>query len=394
MYPLPVNLVALDDAVAQLVRRELLNYPATIEAEFRDAQSLFLEYRTKKQTPHLVVVQIRSEKDLGELKRLNGNLAGWPLIALMSSDCSTTELLRANRAGAGQIVLIPPSNHDFNEALRCIGLQFGFISRASSVVAVTGSTGGSGATTLALALAAEAAHLHKIHSILIELGMQIGVVSSYLDIEPRMTFPDLLRDLDRLDSFLVQQSLTHVADRFDILPGPNHLTSPLPVSAETIFEVVDHTRRMAEFIVLDVPCNYGDLQFDVMARADQIVLVAEQSIPSIRSIKLMLDTLRSQRREIGVFVVINRYDPQLEGFKAVDLARLLRVPQVFTVSIDSLVKQASNQGRLLRVVAPRSAALADIDHLLCQLLGVDQPAPITGSSGSGLFAKLVNAFRT
>lgn len=167
------------------------------------------------------------------------------------------------------------------------------------------------------------------------------------------------------------------------------------VSADDVFHVVEQARRLAEVILLDVPCNYGDMQFEVLARADHVVLVGEQTIPSVRALKLMIDSIRAGRDETGLTVVINRYDPELQGFTAQDLARLLRVPRLETVELDSAVKMACNQGRPLRQISPRSSALRDVQRILIQLLGVDAPvvaaAPV---AGSGLFARLVGAFRS
>jgi pilus assembly protein CpaE len=390
MYPLGVNLVGLDEDVAPHVRRELLNQPAQLEGEYREARELIGRHRLAQKDTRLLIVQVRGQADLNEVRRLGSTFPGWPIVALVDAQQGAGLFLKVNRAGAAQVVTLPLAPGDFREALTVVGLQFGFTSRPSTVLAVTGSTGGCGATSLAVNLAAEAAFVHRQHAVLVELAQQMGVCATYLDVEPRTTLPDLLADLERLDVYLVQQSLTRVADDFDLLAGPQHLSSPVRVAADEVFQVVDHLRKLAALVVLDVPCNYGDLQFEVLAQADQVVLVGEQTIPSVRAMKLMIDSLRRTRGEEGLHLVINRYDGGVEGFAVDDLARLLKVAAPATVTADpAALKAAANQGRPLRLVASRSPALADVDRLLARLLGVQAPAsPV----GSGLFRRLVGAF--
>jgi Flp pilus assembly CpaE family ATPase len=124
--------------------------------------------------------------------------------------------------------------------------------------------------------------------------------------------------------------------------------------------------------------------------------VGEQTIPSVRALKLMLDSLRAQRGETGLHVVLNRFEAGMEGFGVADLARLLQADQLVAVTADPAVKQASNQGKLLREAAPRSPAVADTNRVLCQILGLVKPAsaPLPSSKGnSGLIRRLVSAFR-
>ena len=77
--------------------------------------------------------------------------------------------------------------------------------------------------------------------------------------------------------------------------------------------------------MLDVPCTYNDLYFEVLANAGQVVLVCEQKVPSIRALKLVREALGRADADDSEFLVINRYDPKVQGFTVADLAKLLQV---------------------------------------------------------------------
>ena len=54
--------------------------------------------------------------------------------------------------------------------------------------------------------------------VLAELSLQVGKLPLYLNVEPRYTTHDLLREIHRLDLYFMQQALTPIVERFHILP--------------------------------------------------------------------------------------------------------------------------------------------------------------------------------
>jgi CheY-like chemotaxis protein len=95
-----------------------------------------------------------------------------------------------------------------------------------------------------------------------------------------------------------------------------------------------------------------------------VVLVAVQSVSSIRTLKMVRDTLEREEGIRPQRLVINRYEPALPGFTADQLAKLLQVPQVQTVANDyPAVMAALNLGKPLALSAPESGVRADIRGL-------------------------------
>ena len=113
----------------------------------------------------------------------------------------------------------PLDREDFQRALKVVGSQFGRAILDHHVFAVAGAVGGSGATTIAINLASEIAHRFRRSTILAELSLQIGALASMLDVHPRMTLPQLLKEFHRLDDLLVEKSLVPVADGLRVLAG-------------------------------------------------------------------------------------------------------------------------------------------------------------------------------
>lgn len=399
MFPLEVIVVGVRDDVLPHVRRELSNMSAKTGGEYADATEAVGSLGLGGQENRVFVMYVHGPDGMEQLKRLSRTYASRPVLALMEGTNDVGTLTSAMRAGALQIVTLPFSPDDFRAAMDCLSLHFAFSGDTSRVIAIAGVTGGSGATTLAINVAHEIAAQHKLHTILAELSLQMGMLAPYLDVSPKFTTHDLLAEMDRVDVYVVQQVLTKVAENFDVLAGPHSDIERLTVSAQDVIRLVDYTRQLADVVVLDVPCTLDALYFETLAAANQIVLVGEQKIPSVRNLQMVRGTLQ---RDYGIkmqYVVINRYDPRIQEFSDKQLGQILNVPKLATISNDyASVISAVNHGRLLRLEAPNSRVVRDIAGLVRQLLNVEAGAkpemgPPADKDGMSIFGRLMHPFR-
>ena len=387
MYPLNVTLVGCQDSVQRNVLSMLINQQATLDGQYGDVDSIVAAARDDHSGPKLLIMHVSDSLKLPKLRQLVGDFPGHPVMALVDVAADPTLLLGAMRTGASQVVPLPIQPDDFKSAMDCISQQYGHTTAQNQAICVSGVTGGCGATVLAVNLASEIASLHGRHVILSELSLQIGKLAAYLDINPEHTTFDLLNDGERVDPQMVQRALTHVADRLDVLAGEYRAITPVAASAASVIRLVDYCRSLANIAVFDVPCTYDDMYFETLAIADQVVLVGEQKIPSIRTLKLVCEALSRIDGARKLHIIINRYDPRMPGFGVERLKALLGVNEIITVCNDYAAVMASiNHGRPLRQEAPRSPALADISKIVQLLLrGQERPLAdkVAGKNGSG-----------
>lgn len=162
-----------------------------------------------------------------------------------------------------------------------------------------------------------------------------------------------------------------------------------------MIRLIDICRGLANFAVFDVPCTYDDNYFETIAAADQIVLVGEQKIPSVRTLKLVCEALERVDELRKLHIVINRYDAKMPGFAADRLKNLLGRGELLTVANDyGSVMASINHGRPLRQESPRSPALADVERLARTILNLGEGNGVTGASEQGrpLFGRLIRRF--
>src|SRR5580700_3322213 len=313
MFPLQVTIIGCGGDLLQLLRLELSVHAARIESEFLGVESAIASIRAAVEQPiaatvrpnksksdvipppemprRLFIVHVDSAQELPAIKRLSSFFPGNPILVLMEASGDSSTPIQAMRMGASQIVTLPMQADDFKLALDCIANQFAS-PVANQVIAVAGVTGGCGATTLAINIAFEIAQAHtNLRVVLAELSLQVGKLPLYLNVEPRYTTHDLIKDIHRIDLYFMQQALTPIVERFSILAGPYHSVSPLVVPSADVLLLIECLRQLADVVVLDVPCTYDAIYFDTLAAADQVVLVGEQKVPSIRSLQMVHGTL-------------------------------------------------------------------------------------------------------
>jgi pilus assembly protein CpaE len=378
VYQLDVILIGCDEEVVPHLRRELMGNVATIEAEFRDAGEALEVLRTTKTKKRLLILQLNPVEGLEELDRLCQFLLGWPVMVVM--DAGEEDRARLNsafenamRMGAAQTVGLPLHSGDFKTALDRLSVQF--VSSAKDdpkVIAVAGVTGGCGATTLAINLGQEIAHLWNKRCILVDLSLKMGVIASHLNLEPHHSIHDLLSDVRRVDEALVRSVLFKITEGYELLAGPDRLVATHGFSAVDVIGLLELMKPMCDVILIDLPCTYDDFYFEILAGAAQIVLVGEQIVPSIRALKLVREMVGRDESCGTECVVINRFDKNARNFSTQLLMRILGVPTLHTIMQDApAFGKAMDLGCTLRMGAPRSLVLAEIDSLARQLMGGD-----------------------
>jgi len=410
MFPLQVTIIGCGGDLLQLLRLELSVHAARIESEFLGVESAIASLRAAAEQPvaagattrqsknkpevtapeiprRLFIVHVDSDQELPAIKRLSSFFPGNPILVLMEASGDSSIPIQAMRMGASQIVTLPMQADDFKLALDCIANQFA-APVANQVIAVAGVTGGCGATTLAINIAFEIAQAHSnLRVVLAELSLQVGKLPLYLNVEPRYTTHDLIKDIHRIDLYFMQQALTPIVERFSILAGPYHSVSPLVVPSADVLLLIECLRQLADVVVLDVPCTYDAIYFDTLAAADQVVLVGEQKVPSIRSLQMVNGSLGDKPHHL----LLNRYDPNLPGFGTDRLKAMLHVDELLTVASDyAAVSSAVNQGLPLRLKEPRSRVLADISQLAMTLIPAEGSAE-TVRKGSSVFGGMMRA---
>jgi pilus assembly protein CpaE len=225
------------------------------------------------------------------------------------------ELISAVRR-AGQMAqeerskIVSPVNHPASQAP---GAAFMVTAPAAGrVIMVYSPKGGTGVTTLAVNLAITL-HNEDTPTALVDGNLQFGDVAVFINEQGKNTIADLAPRADELEPEVVDGVIIkHAASGVHVLAAPSKPEHAERVHGEQFGGVVDYLRRLYAYIVVDTTPTLNDVVLAALDRADLIVLVVTQDIPSIKNARLFLDLLNT----LGVSrdricFVMNRYDKRI-----------------------------------------------------------------------------------
>jgi pilus assembly protein CpaE len=359
MFCTKIHLIGCDEQSLPTEAIAALRSWGTLDEDFIDAATAVRGLWMTESEIRLFVLRVVLEEDLVALKELAVKFPGRPILAIVDPSDNSEMLLRTMRAGATQVVTAPASPSELAAALNCLSKEIGNVIPAKTI-AVTGASGGCGSTAIAINLAYEIAALKKTPCILLELALRKGVVANCLDIQPRYTTADLVSQIYRVDSHLLKGALTERGRDFSVLAGPYQSIETATPDPESAMQLVELTRPLANVLVLDIPSTFDDLYFKALATADEVVLVTEQTVASIRGAQMVCEVLDGRYP----LVVVNRFDRKTNGLPVERLHQFLKPCELQTVAYDEQLIRSMNDGKALRECSPRSAALADIDTLV------------------------------
>lgn len=373
MYPLKAILIGCNEHETGLLRHELSNLVVDIEDRFAALDDIMKQRQAISELPCFFLVRVNSGEDLNTIQVLLRAFKGKPVLALMNTDRDQSAVLRTFAAGAAQAILLPLKPSELRVALETLALQFGYDTGAARVIAVSSVTGGCGATTLAINLAWEVATVYEKDCILVELSAHLGRLALNLDLKPKVSTYDVLTQSGPLDIENVKWGLIKLMERLQVLAGPWKLPARVPVAAERFHQLIEQLRQLASVVVVDVPSSFDEVYWDTLQQADNVLLVGEQSVPSIHDLAVVREALDQPGRRGEYSFVINKYDSSERTFGLARLRELLPASVLHTVALDVKAFRAClNNGTVLRNEVPNSRALQDIDALARTLVAPNQ----------------------
>ena len=191
-------------------------------------------------------------------------------VILIAEDVTPASLHQLLRKGADEFVPYPLPEQELQSAIERLSaveaapaapkssshqLQSGS-TKEGALIVVHGLAGGSGATTLAVNLAWELALMDGDDSpsvCLIDLDLQHGSVSTYLDLPRREIVFEMLSETESMDEEIFGQALLSYEDKLQVLTAPADMIPLDLVSPEDIQRVIDMARSHFDYVVIDMP---------------------------------------------------------------------------------------------------------------------------------------------
>jgi len=374
-----VVLIGLDNEGMGLVREALAAEAALPPASVSFGDALVVIERAR---PDVVIVGYNRAVDaaLQLADELRRNMPGVVLIALADAPDSGA-ILGAMRAGYKEFVVLPADSNRLRQTVRGAASSQADEEERGRVVAVVGSKGGVGVTTLAVHLAAELAAIHRV--LLVDLDLGMGDAAPMMDLQTRDSIGELLSRADRMDERVLTSAVVVHKSKVNVLTTPDDMQSIGEVRADDLYSILSIAAKAYQWVIIDCGTFHNDPVVLAMQVSDTIMLVTTPDVMSVRDAFRRLRSLTALGVEKErVRLVVNRWHKAAYVSRK-DIQTNLGIPVAATVADDPRhVEQAVNEGKLIRDVNRRCDAARDIANLVA-LLTEDGPAQMDAKEGEG-----------
>ena len=294
--------------------REILkSYLENISSEF--SINLYSDYNyalkeiEKTQNNPIVFIDI-SDLDSSLISYLENIKLFTSKIIITSKDYSTNNIIKAMRLGGREFLPKPIIENDLKRILTVfLQQETQDIDSASKIITIYSYKGGIGKTTVATNLAVELAKSTRNKVALIDLNLQLGDVTSFLNLNPSFDIAYVLRNLlEKKEDAILQAFEQYNNTSLYILSDPNYIEESQSIAPHQIENFFKILKKMFSYIIIDMSSNIDQNSLKILDKSDLILFTTIVNIPAIRNAQRCLNLFRSRRYpKDKVKLLINRY---------------------------------------------------------------------------------------
>jgi pilus assembly protein CpaE len=395
------------DATREPLRNLLLGVDSVwLEAEC--ARYEFFFDVIHQSNPDVVIVALDADrsKALQLIGQLGGEYPDMPILAVSSDEKA---ILQSLQRGAKYFLTQPVVLEDLLNALKQVrraqqqqgrsqgeesdeAPKGGKVSMTSQVIAVLGSRGGVGCTSLAVNLGCALAQDPDNQVAMVDLDLALGDADVALDLIPDHTLADVALNIERLDmAFLRRALVRHEATGLSLLAHPMQMQDVGLIHEDHLQRLLNLLRASYTHLILDLSKGLTPTDLTALRMADIILLIAQLELSSLRNVVRMLLTLGTEEGlSDKVRVIMNRVGSDfLEGDISLKKAEeTIGKPIYYQVPNDAKAMIGSrNAGVPLIQHAPKSRVQLALAGLAAQLMGKNGPVEEKGGGFGGWFKR-------
>jgi pilus assembly protein CpaE len=378
-----IVIVDPSDATREPLRNLLLG----VDSVWLEAECSRYEFFTDivaQSHPNVAIVALDADhtRALQLIGQLSGQFPGVPILAV-SGRGDGQSILQALRSGAKEFLTQPVRLEELLTALERLrplghmgasGLEMPAPGKVdTTILAVLGTRGGVGCTSLAVNLGCTLAQDPKNHVALIDLDLALGDADVALDLLPDYTLSDVAMNIERLDMTMLRRSLCKHSCGLSLLPHPVQMEDVALIHEEHLQRVIGLLRASYTHLILDLSKRFSPTDLMGMKMADTILLICQLELSSLRNTVRMLMTLGAEQELTNkVKVIMNRVgsDYQETGISLKKAEETIGKPIYWQIPNDSKAMLGSrNAGVPLLQHAPKSKTQQSIASLAQALAG-------------------------
>jgi pilus assembly protein CpaE len=251
------------------------------------------------------------------------------------------------------------------------------------IITVTSAKGGSGKTVLATNLALLLNRFPDKKVCLVDADLQFGDVCLVLQLEPRFTMVNAAHELHKLDAELLDSLLTEHPSGLKVLAAPLEPAFADDITTAGLMQMLDVLKENYDYIIVDTAAMLDELILSLIEKSDDILMLVDMDLPSVKNAKLALETLRLLKFSTAdVQLVMNRSNSKAK-LDNKEIEGALKMGISASIPSDAVVAASVNEGRPVVETDPKSKVAKGFESVAELIAGKVPEA----SSKSGLFGR-------
>ena len=308
-----------------------------------------------------------SEEAMEQIRSLhNENPA---VILMLVAESVTADLLRMGmRAGVSDVIEAPLDEPKIEAAIeqfthdvlkrQTTSKKPAVMEREPSeegrIITITSAKGGSGKTVLATNVALVLNRLPDKKVVLVDADLQFGDVCLVLQLEPRFTMVNAAHELHKLDAELLDSLLTEHPSGLKVLAAPLEPAFADDITTAGLMQMLDVLKENYDYVLVDTAAMLDELILSLIERSDDVLMLVDMDLPSVKNAKLALETLRLLKfSTANVKLIINRSNSKAR-LDNKEIEGALKMEIEAAIPSDGVVAASVNEGRPVVETDPKS----------------------------------------
>jgi len=358
----------------------------------------FLDQLNEKQLDFVAIAIDEADEEeldvIGQIIELAGSKK--IKVILIADDVSPAALHTLLRQGADEFVPYPLPENELKAAIDRLSKPEPAPAAVPSaapgakagdgvLLGVHGLAGGTGATTLAVNLAWELATVDKgtpPRVCIIDMGLQFGSVSTFLDLPRREAVYEMWSDTESMDEEVFKQALVSYEDRLWVLTAPPEMLPLDLITPDDVARVLAQARRHFDYVIVDMPTTLVQWTETVLNASQIYFATLEMDMRSAQNTLRLKRALKAEDLPLERLRFCVNRAPKFTDLNG--KSRIKRMAESLEISIElqlpdggKAVAQGADHGLPLASSAPKNPLrkeIAKLAHSLHELGKSDSEA--------------------
>lgn len=230
-------------------------------------------------------------------------------IVITSTNYSTDTIIKAMRMGAKEFLPKPVLKEELKRALAILLQQAEDYDSISKIITVYSNKGGIGKTTVATNLAYELARTTQDKVALVDLNLQLGDVSTFLNLNSNFDVTYVINNLiEKREDSLLNAFEKYNDTNLYVLADPSYIEQAEALTPQKIEVLLKVLKKIFPYIIIDMSSNIDENSLKILDKSDWILFTSIVNIPAIRNAQRCLNLFTSRHYpKDKVKIVLNRY---------------------------------------------------------------------------------------